>query len=894
MRWLFRLLGRSRVELQLDRELRDHIERAVADHVASGMEEADARRRVRLEFGGLDQIKEICRDVRGTRWIEDALQDTVHAIRAFRKQPSLALTAVASLSLGIGAATAIFTVVNVALLEPLAVRQPGRLVELMTDRGGGPGNAFSYEALGYLQRHATAVDAIASHQFTFFVGGRDFEEAATGQFVTGNYFQVLGVSAFLGRVLEPADQAAGAPPALVLSHRYWRSRFGADRAVIGRSLSLNDRLVTIAGVAPAEFQGLARGREVDFWVPLSFEPNVRTPSWTSSAGYKWLQIVGRLRDGVRIEAARAEYAALFRAAVVEPDLPFVTSPSARERYDRFRPVMVSARAGLSFLRQDYGQPLLVLLIISAIVLAIACVNVANLLLARATTRTHEVAVRLSLGAGRWRVIRQFLTESVLLAAAGAVAGVLLAYAACGFLAEILATTRTPLVLDLQPDLGVLSFSVSLALFTGLLCGVAPTWRATAVAAPVTALQPGHRTTAGRDKRLLQRALVASQVAMSVLMLFCGGLFIRSLYNVRSIEKGFDSSSVLLINADASRGRPDPDVLRNRFQTLITRLSTMPGVQSASVSEVTPIWGGGTERTVVLEAYGSMPRRTAEGVSMNWVSPGYFATLGTPLRSGRDFTWQDAVDSSPVVIANDAVVRRYFEGQNPIGARITMNDVSYEIVAVVADSKYLSLRQTIPPTLYFHWIQQNDERLTAQSARASHIAARTLAPPLAMSEAIRTAIREVAPFVAITKLWTFEDQVNASIVRDRLLSILSSCFAFVGLLLAAVGLYGVMAYTVIRRTSEIGLRMALGARPQQVGRMIVREALFVTAAGTLTGIVAALLLSRSLASLLFGVTPTDSLTAAVVLALMLLTGGFAAYWPGRRAARIDPTQALRSE
>jgi predicted permease len=895
MRWLYRVLRHSRVESQLDLELRDHIERAVADHVAAGMDEVEAKRRVRLEFGGLDQIKELCRDARGTRWLEDFVQDVGHGMRVLRKHPSFTAAAVVSLALGIGATTAIFTIVHVALLKALPVYQPHELVELLTDRGGGPGNAFSYQALAHLQDHATAIDVIASHQATFFVGSQTgTTEVATGQFVTGNYFAVLGVPAFHGRLLEVADQSADEAATVVLSHGYWQRRFGGDRSVVGHLMTLNDHAFTVVGIAPPSFRGLVTAREVDFWIPLSAEPRMRTPSWTSDAGYKWLQLVGRVRRGSTVEAARAEYAALFRAAVIEPDLAVVKDPTARERYNRFRPVVESARAGLSLLRQEYGRPLLVLLIISGVVLLIACVNVANLMLARATTQRHEVAVRLSLGARRGRVIRQFLTESLLLSVGGAAAGVLVAYAACRSLATLLATTRTPILLDVEPDLRVLAFSALLALATGLLCGFAPAWRATAVVAPAMALHASHRLTGGRDRRFLPRGLVAAQVALSVMMLFSGGLFLRSLYNVRSIDKGFDSSSVLLVNTDSSRGKPEPDTLRARFRSLVTRLAALPGVRSASVSEVTPIWGGGTELTVTLEPHGSMGRREAESVSMNWVSPGYFDTMGTALRAGRDFTWQDAVGSPPVAIVNEAMARQYFVGLNPMGARVTMRDVTYEIVALVADSKYLSLRQTIPPTMYFHWIQQRDDRLTAQSARMGQFAVRTAVSPLASAETVRAAIHEVAPSTAITKLWTLDDQVNASIVRDRLLSILSGFFAVVGLLLAALGLYGVMAYTVTRRTSEIGLRMALGASPRQIGRMVVQEALLVTVAGAVAGIGAALLLARSLATLLFGLTPTDPFTAVVVVAVMLLTGALAAYWPGRRAARIEPTLALRTE
>jgi predicted permease len=584
--------------------------------------------------------------------------------------------------------------------------------------------------------------------------------------------------------------------------------------------------------------------------------------------------------------------ALFQAAVIEPEVAG-RGESVRERVQRWRPAVGSARSGLSRVRQEYGELLGILLAISGLVLLIACVNVANLLLARAATRRHEVAVRLSLGASRSRLVRQLLTESMLLALSGAAVGVALAYGMCQGLVQLLASAQ-PVVVDVGPDGRVLAFAALLALMTGVVFGLAPAWRTASVAAPASALQAGTRVPGGRDRRMLSRLLVTSQVALSVMMLIAGGLFLRSLQNIRAIDPGFDSGSVLIVTADASRSGLDADGLRTMYRDMIARLGTIGSVRSASVSQVTPIWGGGTERSVFVHPIGSVERRETSSVYMNWVSPGYFATMGTPIYSGRDFTWRDTPGSAQVAIVNRAMARQYFGTETPLGARIESHDRTFEIIAVVGDAKYLDVRESIQPTVYFHWAQQSDEELLHQNVREAQFAIRTDLPPGSLAPGARAAMRDLVPSMAVIKTWTLEDQLNASIVRERMLSLLSGGFAMLGLLLAAIGLYGVMAYSVARRTNEIGIRMALGAQPVQIAGMVVREALLLTAVGIVAGVAAALWLSGTLHAQLYGLTPTDRPTAIAVAAVMLITGLSAAYLPSRRATHIDPTVALRAE
>jgi predicted permease len=885
--WWGRLPGRRRLEAQLDAELRDHVERLVADYVRAGMSEPEARRRTRLEFGGLDQVKDQCRDVRGTRVIEEIVRDVRYACRVLRKSPGFTFAAIASLALGIGANTAIFSLIDAAMLKSLPVKEPERLIELLTDRGSGqPFNAFSFPALEEFREHATTLDGvIASHSSRLFVViDNAAPELGAGQYVTGNFFPVLGVPALIGRTVQPADDRPGVEPVAVLSHPYWLRRFGADPLVIGRRVTLDGHVFTIVGVASPEFRGTHVGRAVDVWIPLSVEPVLRKPSWTSSAGYKWLQLVGRVKAQSTYEQARAELQTLFRTAVVEAELALLKDPRPNHPARTWRLTVEHAGAGLSTVRRQYSEPLFVLLAVSGLVLIIACVNVANLLLARASIRRQEIAVRLSLGAGRSRVMRQLLTESLLLASVGAVIGIGLAYAGCRYLLAFFATSRVPVTLEVGPDANVLAFTAALAVATGLLFGLAPAWRTTRQAQGASLMDRG-RVRGTRDRRVLSRMLIGAQIALSVMMLVCAGLFLRSLHNVRSIETGFDSDGVLIVTTDASRTGLTPEAQRWAFREALAQLGAIRGVLSVSLSWVTPIEGGGSMRTLHVTDHDGVVRK-AEDVHLNWVGPDYFATMRTPVRAGRDFGWQDTVTSPKVAIINQTLARQHFGSESAIGGRVTLDGASHEIVAVVGDSKYLELRDKVPPTVYLSAFQQ--EQASGQ------FVIRTAGRPLAIGASAREVVRAVAPSVAVTKVRTLAEQVDASIVRERMLGVLSGAFATLGLLLAAVGLYGVMAYMVTRRTGEIGIRMALGATPSRISGMVVREALLLTAGGVVAGIAGALLLSRTLASLLYGLTPNDPLTMWGVSAVMSLTGLAAAYLPSRRAAHLDPTAALRHE
>jgi predicted permease len=887
---LFRLraiLRRRAVEQELDEELRSHLEHEVSQLTAAGLSCREAERRARVAIGGLDQVKEQCRDARGTRLLEDVLQDLRYSWRTLLKSRSFTVAAVTSVALGIGSTTAVFTLIHAAILRPLPVTEPDRLIELLTDRGDGrPGNAFSYQALVHFRDHATTIDGvIASHNSRLFVAiDGAAPEMAGGQYVAGNFFSVLGVGAQLGRTIRPTDDQPDAAPIAVLGHHYWRQRFGADPRVLGRTVTINDVPFTIAGVAAPEFHGMVAGRHVQLWVPLATEPLMRTPSWTSSPGYKWLQLVVRVKPGTSYDQARAELSTMFTTGVIQAEVAMLRQRSPVAKPPQWTLATAPAGSGLSMVRQQYGEPLFVLFAVSGAVLLIACVNVANLLLARANVRRPEIALRLSLGAGRSRILRQLLTESMLLAFLGAALGIGFAYIGCLYVLGFSGTGRDQLSLDVVPDLQVLAFAAASTIATGLLFGVAPAWR-TAGHAPGASLL--GRVKGGRDRRVLSRVLIAGQVALSVTMLLCAGLFLRSLQNLKSIDTGFDSDSVLVISTDQSRSRLNAEARRAAFREAVTRISALPGVQAATLADVTPIEGGGTMLTLSVKAADGTVHEV-RNLHMVWVGPNYFSTMKMPIHAGRDFGWQDSVNGTKVAIINRTMARQLFGNDNGFrGATIGKAAAAYEIIGVAGDAKYLQLRQDVPPTMYLHGFQP-DEIIPGQ------FAIRTAGDPRRIADLVREHIRIVAPSVPITSVRTLTEQLDASIVRERLLAVLSGFFAAVGLLLAAVGLYGVMAYSVSQRTSEIGIRMALGAKPLQICDMVIREALVLIAIGLTLGLVGGLLLSRTLATFLFGLTPRDPQTLWAVVILMLITGLAAAFLPARRAARIQPTTALRME
>jgi predicted permease len=819
------------------------------------------------------------------------IQDLRYAIRLLARERWFTTVAVVSLALGIGANTAIFSLINTLMLRPLPVPEPQQLVQFMSVYPGDPRmNIFPYVHYERMRDSNTVFSDVIGGAPARLSMSREGSDAQPvfGWYVTGNFFSGLGVEPALGRMLTAQDDRIGSDAAVaVLSWSYWSSRFAADPAVVGRQITINDLPVTVIGVAARRFTGIEVGTQADLWLPTAFETMIAQPSQRQS-GRMSLAVMARLKPGVTIEQATAEMRILDRPRVEDMARIFNNNPQwLKARLD-----VEPAGAGTSILRESLSRPLLALMAMVGVLLLLACVNIATLLLARGAAREREMSLRVAVGASRWRLWRQVFAESLLLSGGGALIGVLLAYAGATTLVRILLSGR-PMIrlpeqlqvqLDVQTDVRVLLFTAGVAVGTGVLFGMVPAWNAFA-SAQISTLRDGGTLGERRSRRLVGRLLVVSQVALSVILLSAAGLLVSHLSNLRNLHLGFDRHSVLLVTLDPSRSGFERLQLSNRYRDLLARLETIPGVSAATLSATTPISGAGGARFVSVDG---VPERTEDRryVSLNWVAPRYFATFGTPLLAGRDFAFEDE-GRPPVAIVNQAMARHYFGTSNPLGRRFRFEglDQSYEIIGVVADAKYLNLYETPPRMAYMNAFQEG-------RGLRSDFALRTSVEPTAVVSDVRRMASEVVPNATIRKVTTLTEQIDASIVVERLVVLLSIAFGAVGALLAAIGLYGLLAYTVSRRTTEIGVRMALGASRQQITSMVLTSALGLVVGGLLIGAPLAVLSPRLLGRLVQSLTVEPPLSLAVAAVVMIGVGLAAAYIPARRAARVEPIQALR--
>ena len=817
------------------------------------------------------------------------IQDLRFAIRLLAKERWFTTVAVVSLALGIGANTAIFSLINTLMLRPLPVREPQQLVQFLSVYPGDPRmNGFPYVHYERMRDANTVFsDVIGAAPARVSVSreGPD-AQSVSGWYVTGNFFSGLGVEPALGRMLRAQDDRIGSDAAVaVLSWSYWSSRLAADPAIVGRQIAINDVPVTVVGVAARRFTGIEVGTRADLWLPTAFETMIAQPSQRQS-GRMFLAVMARLKPGVSIEQATAEMRVLDRPRVEDMSRIFNNNPQwLKARLD-----VEHAGAGASVLRERLSQPLLMLMAMVSVLLLLACVNIASLLLARGAAREREMSLRVAVGASRWRLWRQVFAESLLLSGGGAVIGVALAYAGATRLVQILLSGRPMIGLperlyfDVQPDVRVLLFTAGVAVVTGVLFGMVPAWNAFA-SAQISTLRDGGTLGERRSRRLVGRLLVVSQVALSLILLSTAGLLVNHLSNLRNLNLGFDRNSVLLVTLDPSRSGYERLQLSSRYRDLLTRLQAIRGVSAATLSATTPISGAGGARFVTVDG---VPERTEDRryVSLNWVAPKYFATFGTPLLAGRDFAFED--EGRPLVaIVNQAMARHYFGTGNPLGRhfRFEGQDRSYEIIGVVADAKYLNLYETPPRMAYMNAFQEG------QGLR-SDFALRTDVDPTVVVADVRRIVSEVVPTVGVGKVSTLSDQIDASIVVERLVVLLSVAFGAVAALLAAIGLYGLLAYTVSRRTTEIGVRMALGATRGQITSMVLTSALGLVAAGLVIGAPMAVMSPRFLARLVQNLNVEPPLPLVVAALVMIGVGLAAAYVPARRASRVQPVEALR--
>src|SRR5262245_5005096 len=873
---------------EVDRELQFHIDARVVDLIASGMTEADARRQARLEFGGLLQAKEAVRDL-SPRWLAVGVwQDARYALRLMRRAPLFTVTTLLTLALSIGANTAVFSLVNALMLRRLPVRDPGSLAELVSRYPGDPPiNAFAWRFYEHFRdRNEVFSDLIGSSQARFQLsGGGVAADAVDGEYVVGTFFLALGVRAARGRLLGPDDDQPGhTDAAVVLSWNAWRQRFNQDPAVVGSRLLIDRRAATVVGIADRSFSGVEVGTAPEIWVPVAASPGLRQTAQQPNR-QPTLKLLARLKPGVSIAQATAAMSVLDRRRIEDLAQAF-----GNPRWLQARISVEPAAAGFSTLRAYYGRPLLAVMAIVALLSLVACTNVASLLLARGAARQREMAVRVALGAGRPRLIRQLLTESVILSAGATVLGLAVAYAGTRTLVRIITSGR-PIIglppdlgVSIQPDVTVVLFTIALAATTGILFGLAPAWHALASAA-VSSLRGAGVSTDTKSWRRLGQALVVAQIAVSLVLLSGASLLVRHLASLRNDEVGFNRESVLLVSLNAQGSGLNRDELARRYEQLLGRIQAIPGVRSATVSGVTPIQGAGAARFARVEGFVENPE-DRRYVSLNWIGPRYFETLGTPLLAGRDFTFDDAARSR-VAIVSQAFARYYFGANGALGRHVSFDrdETTYEIVGVVGDSKYLTLHAPPPRTFYINAFQESG---------ASQFAIRTSVAPTSIANEERLAVDEVLKTVRVGGVPTLADQVDASVVPERLMATLSSFFGSVGVLLAALGLYGLLAYSVARRTSEIGIRMALGATERDVMRMVLGTAAILAATGAAVGLPIALWISRIAAAVLETRTGTTLASTTFAASAMVVVALLAAWLPARRAARVQPVDALRHE
>jgi len=819
-----------------------------------------------------------------SRWtsLETLWQDVRYALRMMRRSPGFTAVAFLSLSLGIGANTAIFSLINILMLRLLPVKDPQQLVELLSRYPGEPRiNAFSWQSYEHYRDHNHLFSGLigTSGPIRFNVRSEGLEpETLTGEYVVGNFFPVLGVKPEAGRLIGPehnSTETASAAVAVV-SWSYWKSRFNLDPTILGKQIIVENASVRIVGVTPRGFFGLQVGSKTDLWLPRP------------TSDRTGLRLLGRLKPGVSIEQARAEMAVLFQFTLEE------RSRSSKDPLVRQLKIEVdSAGAGFSLLRDRFAKPLLALMAVVGLLLLIACTNVASMLLARGATRQREMALRISLGAGRLRLVRQVLTESLLLSGAGSLQGVFLAYFGADTLVRILESGRQmpglPLHIEVQMDGQVLLFTAGVALLTGVLFGLAPAWNAFACA-PASSLREIGRGGETRSRRLFGKSLVVVQVALSVVLLSAAGLFVRYLSNLRNLDLGFRRDHVLLMTLDPSRSGYKSEQLASPYRELLRRFESIPGVRSATINAVSPISGAGAASFARVEGH----QEKAEDrryISINWVAPRYFETVGTAFLAGRDFDFQDE-GRRRVAIINQAMARYFFSGASPIGKHVTLDrdwkgfgeDRPYEIIGVVGDAKYSEIREATPRTIYFNTFQDGQP--------ASQFALRTSINPGAIAPEARSVVSEVLKTVPVVRVTTLADQVDASIVMERLIATLSGLFGAVGAVLTAIGIYGLLAYTVARRINEIGIRMALGATQSDVLRMVLGDALGMVSVGLAIGAPIAFFGQRFASSLIQDLPPNSAAPIAFGAAVMTAIALLAAYVPARRAASVDPMEALR--
>ena len=872
-----RLFNRSPLDREIDAELRDHVERQIADYRRQGLSEPEARRRALAGFGGVNQAAEGCRDVWHLRVVNELLQDVRYGLRVLRKSPVFAGVAVLSLALGIGAITAIYSLVDAVLLKTLPVRAPEELVLLSQRLGSRDGFSFATDEFRRLGDNDALAGLCAFRPWPGFrLTTSAGAELAMGQLVSGNCFDVLGLSPVLGRLLQAADdRGPGGPLVAVISYDFWQRHFSGDAGIVGRSFDLMGQPFTVVGVTPREFFGLEPGRAVDITVPLSVQPLLLpgTPLLTSTEA-RWLRLIGRPEAGVSREALRS---ALGRTWSI------LETVQARPADQRPTLALLSGAQGLNDLRRTYSLPLRWLLAAVTVLLLVACVNLAALLLARAKARQHEIGLRLSLGASRVRIVRQMLTEAALISLFGSLAGLALAYWGRTAVLDLLSRGTRRIVLEAPLDVRLLGFTMGVMAATTLLFGLWPALRASAEGRN----QHLRTTTPSKSTGRQTAALIAAQTALAVVLVTAGALFVRSLTALHAVDAGFRKERVLLAGIRPAVGGANEVEARSLYRELYTRFTKLAGVRAVTLTLDMPL--GGRSMIAGIDAVGGRgPEPHVEQAHFNIVGPRFLETMGVPVVAGRDFVEADDERATPKAIVGVSLARRLFGAESPVGRQLDADGRRFEIVGVAADVRYESLRDEPGDTVYFtySYMTQFAEELT--------FALKTDGNPLALVDAVRQQVRDVSMRLPLYTVSSLDARYDASISTERMLASIAGFLASLALLLVAVGVYGTLAYAAARRTREMGVRLALGAGRTDIIRLLLSAALVPVTAGILIGLPLALAATRLARGMLFGVTSTDPVTFVTVAALLLLTAAMAAAIPARRAACTDPMVALREE
>ena len=909
MTWFARLLHRDRLERELDKELRFHVDEETSRLAAAGASPDEARRMALASFGGIEPVKEAARDVRGTRWVEDLVQDLRYASRTMRHHPTFTIAAVLSLAIGIGANTSIFSVLDALLLRPLPVNAPGELGYIVrtgpaTDRQAV--QARSRTSFLSVRRFAEAVEPLHGRVAAMSSGtpmqciGNASDPSADlvrGQLVTGDWFSVVGVGPQRGRLFTAADDAAdGAASVAVISDGYWARRFARDPSIVGTTLRLNGYPVTVVGVAPARFDGFMVGDPVDIWVPTALQQQVRYASnadvsdadvskpWRAQDGISWLTVIARVPPPATRSQAAAAVDVAFRRDL-EARTAKVADPRLRAFYLRTHATLADGSRGASGLREEFSGAVLVLMATVALVLLIACANLANLLMARGAARSREFAVRLSLGARRGRLVRQLLTESLALSVLGGLVSLLFADGGSKALLRMASDGPTPLALDVSTGWALVGFAIAASIVTGMLFGLLPALRFSR-ADVHDAVKTGGRVVASSGGPSFGRALVVAQVALSFVLLVGALLFVRTLQNLMAINPGFEATRLITARFDPRMAGYTGATMASLRERLLTSAREIPGAQSAAVAmcgtlanchSISDIDIPGRQRGVGDDA----------DVQEDYVSAGYFPALAMTFVSGRNFLESDTAQSPQVAIVNEAMAQHFFGDGNPIGRYFTDGDpnVKVTIVGVVRDSRINGLRET-PPRMAFYPYSQHAE------VTMRNLYVRTAGDVRLATDDLRGVVRQADRGIAVREVVTLAELEERSIARERLVSGLTSTFGLLAVAVACLGLYAMVSYSVARRHNEIGIRLALGASPASVRWLVLRETLVLVGAGLAVGMAATVPTMRLVASLLYGMTARDPMVFAVAIAVLSTVAMLAGAAPAWRASRVDPALALR--